>query len=117
MLCCMAMVIGSFALHMPAEARVAAQVESITEDYGNVDTNVSWEQVVELGLEQGSKFTIRFSDKTFEVQLGTTYGDVERGDWVGLITDTGVLRLARNFDNAADTLGCKVGDTIIITAN
>ena len=117
MLCCMAIAIGAFAFHGPAEASVAAQVEAISEEFGNLDTNVPWEQVVELGLEQGSKFTIRFGDKRFEVALGTTYGDVERGAWVGFITDAGTLRLARNFDNAADTLGCKVGDTITITAD
>ncbi len=99
----------------PAEGSVAAQVQSITEDYGNVNTNLSWEQVFDLGLEQGSTFTISFEDKTFDVFLGTAYGDVERGEWVGLIADTGVLRLARNFENAAETLGCKVGDTILIT--
>lgn len=98
----------------PADARVAAQVESITEEYGNVDTDLSWEQVFDLGLEQGSTFTISFGDRTFDVLLGTTYGDVERGEWIGFITDTGVLRLARNFDNAAETLRCKVGDTLFI---
>ena len=117
MLCCMTIAIGGFVCHDSAEASVAAVVESISDDFGNVNTSLSWEQVVELGLEQGSAFTIQFGDKRFEVVLGTTYGDVERGAWVGFITDTGTLRLARNYDNAADTLGCKVGDTITITAN
>ncbi|MEJ2131185.1 MAG: SAM-dependent chlorinase/fluorinase [Gammaproteobacteria bacterium] len=111
------MVLAGVVLHASALAGIAAQVESISEEYGNVNTTVTWEQVLELGLEPGSTFTIRFGDKTFQVTLGTTYGDVERGEWIGLITDTGILRLARNFENAAQTLGCEVGDTITISAD
>lgn len=97
-----------------AEASITARVESITADYGNINTDLSWQQVFDLGLELGSTFTISFGDKTFDVMLGTTYGDVERGAWIGLITNDGKLRLARSFQNAAETLGCNVGDAIVI---
>ena len=46
--------------------------------------------------------------------MGTTYSDVPRGGWVALLNRDGTLRIARNLENAGETLGAKAGDRLFI---
>lgn len=94
--------------------QVTGKVAYIGEEYGNVDTDITPERLVDLEVEKGDTFTIGFGDKEFEVYLGDTYSDVPKGDWVAFINSMGTLRIARNFDNAAEALGVAVGDEITL---
>ena len=51
----------------------------------------------------------------YEVHLSENYDDVPEGNWIALWRD-GRLRIARNLENAAITLGCKEGDILFIKA-
>ncbi|MBD3648002.1 MAG: SAM-dependent chlorinase/fluorinase [Pseudomonadales bacterium] len=94
---------------------VTVEVVSISADYGNIDTDAGLGQVEALKLENGDTFKVRFKDREFPVTLGTTYSDVPEGDWVAFVTDSGSLRIARNYENAAGTLGVREGDRIILS--
>lgn len=94
--------------------QMSAEVMHVDEEHGNIDTDATMETVAEIGLEKGSSFPVGFGDREFEVYFGDTYSDVPRGDWVAFITSYGNLRIARNYDNAAEALGVKVGDTITL---
>jgi len=91
-----------------------AEVVHISEEYGNIETNATAAALEEIGLSAGDSFPVGFDGKEVRVYLGTTYSDVPRGDWVAFITEAGNLRLARNFENAATTLGVEVGDTLVL---
>jgi S-adenosylmethionine hydrolase len=94
--------------------QVTGNVAYVGEEYGNIDTDITPERLVDLEVGKGDTFTVGFGDKEFEVYLGDTYSDVPKGDWIAFINSSGTLRIARNFDNAAETLGVVVGDEITL---
>jgi pimeloyl-ACP methyl ester carboxylesterase len=91
-----------------------AEILGISPVYGNFNTAFLKEDVEKLGIEKGERFLFRFGNKTFEPLYGTTYGDVERGDWIAFLLANGRLRIARNFADASKTAGCGEGDTVCI---
>ena len=91
-----------------------ATVVRISEEYANINTDVSLGDLRARGITDGTVFTVRFRDRTLTALLGKNYSDVPRGEWVGLIEDDGNLQLAISFGNAATDLGCSVGDTLHI---
>ncbi|MEX0943099.1 MAG: SAM hydroxide adenosyltransferase [Pseudomonadales bacterium] len=105
--------LGSMASAMH-HRQVIAVVESVSMDFGNIETNVGTEALESLGLTQGDSFTVQFGERQFKTTLGETYSDVPQGDWIAFITETGKLQIARNYENAAVTLGVKTGDSITL---
>lgn len=108
------LVLGSLTVTADEAAEVSGEVLRVSPDYGNIDTDIGLGQVDELKLEKGDTFRIRFKDREFHVTLGTTYSDVAEGEWVAFVTDFGNLRIARNYGNAAETLGVREGDRITL---
>ena len=68
-----------------------------------------------LNIKKGDRFTVQFGDKKARVLLGTTFGDVPKGEWIAFFKEDGLLKIARNFDIAVKILGCKEGDMVFIT--
>lgn len=93
---------------------IRGNITEVTSDYGNLDTDITYMQLEELGCGVGDEFVIIHGEQRVTAHFGETYGDVPRGEWVGLLNSMGNLRLARNYDNAAETLGVKSGDEIAI---
>ena len=93
-----------------------AMVVGLGESYGNLYTQFVQDDLDRLGIRQGDKFIVGMGDRSFEVLLGKDYSDVPRGRWVAFLTAEGTLKIARNFADAAKTLGCKSGDEIHITS-
>ena len=87
-----------------------------SEGYGNIYTSFVMADLARLGVTPRSRFIVGKGDRSFVVMLATTYSDVPRGEWVAFITADGTLEVARNFENAAQTLGCSAGDEIFIAA-
>jgi len=67
-----------------------------------------------LGIKKGDNFKVSFSDKTVTALFGTTYSDVSSGEWIAFIESQGFLKIARNWEDAKGTLGCKEGDELCI---
>ena len=97
-----------------SEGGAYTQVTNITSDYGNIDTQFTAEDLQTLAIAAKTHFQIQFEGRTFRVLLATTYGDVKRGEWVAFVRAEGRLRIARNYENAAQTLECEEGDKILI---
>jgi S-adenosylmethionine hydrolase len=91
-----------------------AQVLTISEEYPNINTDITEPQLVEHGIVQGTTFRVMFENHTMEAMLGKTYSDVEKGKWIALIEEDGKLQLAISFGNAATDIGCEKGDTVYI---
>ena len=90
------------------------KVTRVHPSHGNVDTELVPSDAMQLGIEKGDRFTVRFADKEYRVPLGSNYGDVARGKWIAFFTIDGFLKIARNYASAAELLGCKEGDKVLI---
>lgn len=91
-----------------------AVVKYIHPAYGNMDIDIIEKDLKKLGIQKRTSFKLSFKDKQVSVFWGDAYGDVPKGEWIAFVTANGTLEIARNFENAAKTLGCKVGDKILM---
>lgn len=96
------------------DGRAYAKVTGFSPAYGNTYTEFVTSDLNRLGVKKGDMFTVGLGKKEYPIKLGATYGDVPRGDWVAFFEADGFLKIARNFANAAETLGCKEGDMIFL---
>jgi S-adenosylmethionine hydrolase len=95
---------------------LAAKVVRISEEYANINTDVSAVELRAWGVADNESFTVKYSNHTIRAVLGKGYSDVGRGEWIALIEEDGMLQLAISFGNAATEIGCAVGDTLYIQA-
>ncbi len=93
---------------------LSAKVVRISEEYDNINTDVSEKALRNWGVADKDEFTVKYKNHTMTVLSGQGYSDVPRGEWVGLIEEDGMLQLAISFGNAATEIGCAVGDTLYI---
>lgn len=91
-----------------------AKVLTISEEYANINTDITEPKLTEHGIVQGTKFEVMFENHTMKALLGKTYSDVNKGKWIALIEKDGKLQIAISFGHAATDIGCKVGDTVYI---
>lgn len=68
--------------------------------YGNIIVNITQDDFDALGIKLGDDVNVKIGDKTQEIKVGTTYGDVPEGDWVCFIACNDVLEIAVNWGNA-----------------
>jgi hypothetical protein len=81
--------------------------------YGNIITNVD-RHVFET-VAQGRPFEIRFRREQHVInRLFLSYSDVPQGEKMALFGSSGLLQIAINRSDAAQLLGMKVEDAIII---
>lgn len=93
---------------------VYSKVIRIHPKWGNVDTELVPSDAEKLGIHEGDTFVLQFEKKAFKIYLGTTFGDVPRGEWIAFFKEDGRLKIARNHDSAVKLLGCKEGDSVFI---
>lgn len=91
-----------------------AAIKYIHPVYGNMTIYIIEKDLKKLGIQNRTSFKLIFKDKQVKVFWGNSYGDVPRGKWIAFLTANGPLEIARNFEDAAGTLGCKIGDTVFI---
>lgn len=94
---------------------LVANVTRISEEYANINTDLSGKALARRGIVLNRTFELRHNDRIVRARLSTDYGDVGRGEWVALIEDDGYLQIAISFGHAATELGCVAGDTLYIT--
>ena len=93
---------------------LAAVVVRISEEYANINTDLSAESLTAAGITQTTVFTATFKGRQITALLGSSYSDVNRGDWIAQIEDDGNMQLAISFGHAATELNCSVGDTLFV---
>ena len=101
--------------HHEQKKDLLGTVTRISEEFANINTDVSDTTLAEYGITHGDTFSARFGDRTVEALLGKTYKDVPKGDWIALIEDDHKLQIAISYGNAATDLECVVGDTLYIS--
>ncbi|MBT8061717.1 MAG: alpha/beta hydrolase, partial [Gammaproteobacteria bacterium] len=97
------------------ENRAEGTIAGVTANHGNIFTSLVPADLEQLGIEPGDHFLLTVGEHTVQVLLGSNYGDVERGEWIGIMRAEGVLMIARNRESACKTLACAMGSTVVIS--
>ena len=84
------------------------------DSWGNLITNMPQELIERSDLTPGDRIEVSVGGEKVEAVFGTTYGDVLQGEWVVMVSSLGRLVIARNMDNAAETLGVSAGTEVRI---
>jgi S-adenosylmethionine hydrolase len=91
-------------------------VTGVEPPFGNLETSFGESDLRSLGIAQGDRFDMRCRERTFALVLGDSVDEVAKGEWVGFVSLDGRLMVARYFASAAETSGCRPGDTVAISA-
>jgi pimeloyl-ACP methyl ester carboxylesterase len=97
-----------------ADGAARGEVSSVTANHGNIFTNFRPADFAALGIERGCDFELAAGGRTWRVRYGGDYDDVPPGGWVAFERAEGVILIARNRDNAAETAGVKKGDPLVV---
>lgn len=87
---------------------LSGEVVSI-DHFGNISTSISMEDIEYFS----AKLNIYIGKETV-TGLRTTYAEVPSNTFLGLIDSRGYLEIAINCGNAAQKLGCRIGEKVIV---
>jgi len=87
------------------------------DDFGNIMTNISQDDLEKIGAVEGSRLKIRFGKKVTQVGFGSVYGEARARTALALVGSHDFLEIAVNQGNAAKRFGTRAGDTVFITLN
>lgn len=93
------------------ENGITGRVISI-DRFGNIQTSIS---SFTLANYQPSSFAGIFIGSHSINSIASTYADTQPGELLALIDSAGYLEIAVNRGNAAERIGCKVGDPVNVT--
>lgn len=81
--------------------------------FGNVQTNISPDDLREIGLGPGSTVTLRIGSMVHSVDWVTSYAAVGEGEALVHVDSAGLIAVAVRGGSAADELG--LGDGVVVT--
>jgi S-adenosylmethionine hydrolase len=82
--------------------------------FGNVQFNVSPEDLAALEIEEGDDVLVSFNMEEFRIVWGSTYGDVEEGEAVVHVDSHGQIAIAVRGGRADEAFSFGVGDTVVL---
>ncbi|MEE8484989.1 MAG: SAM-dependent chlorinase/fluorinase [Acidimicrobiia bacterium] len=82
--------------------------------FGNIQFNVSPEDLGALGIKEGDDVLVSFNMEEFRVVWGLTYGDVEEGEAIIHIDSHGQIAIAVRGGRADEDFSFGVGDTVLL---
>jgi len=86
-----------------------------TDDFGNLITNISTEDLKKVNLKDGASFHIKLGDKTLTLRLCSAYGEVPKQEPLAIIGSSGFLEVAVNQGNASERSQIKTGDPVFLS--
>ena len=82
--------------------------------YGNVQTNISPEDLQAIGLRPGSVVTLRAGARLHQVRWVAAYGDVDDREPLLHVDSSGLMALAVRSGRADEELGLSLGMSVSI---
>ncbi|MGH2756256.1 MAG: SAM hydrolase/SAM-dependent halogenase family protein [Actinomycetota bacterium] len=82
--------------------------------FGNLQLNLFAEQLEEAGLTGNGRFEVRLEGHRLQVPVGSTFADVDAGEFVLVQDSYRYLSLAVNKGDAAALLRARAGSTAIV---
>ena len=80
--------------------------------FGNMVTNVTYDELAEMGAGEGSRFQVEFQNQKMELPYVRRFSAVPVGELLLLVAGGGYMEVSVNQGNAAKKLGYKKGDKI-----
>ena len=98
-------------------AMINVEVTSISEEFANINTNATSDQLMEAGFASDGWISITHNEQTLVIPMVMDYGDVAEGAWLARMDEeSGTLQIAINGGNAATEIGAAVGDMLHVMA-
>ncbi len=98
-------------------AMINGEVASISEEFANINTNLTSDQLMEAGFASDGWVSVTHNEWTMVMPMVTDYSDVAEGAWLARMDeDSGTLQIAINGGDAATDIGAAVGDMLHIMA-
>lgn len=85
------------------------------DDFGNVITNVSEEQLVEAGIQALQKLQVEVKGKTYLFKRLHAYGDAEKNEPLTLLGSHDFMEISVNQGRASDLFTAKAGDAVVFS--
>ncbi|GMQ93751.1 MAG: SAM-dependent chlorinase/fluorinase [Acidimicrobiia bacterium] len=82
--------------------------------YGNIQFNVSPEDLGALGMKEGDDVLVSFNMEEVRVVWGSTYGDVEEGEAILHVDSHGQIAIAVRGGRADEDFSFGAGDTVVL---
>jgi S-adenosyl-L-methionine hydrolase (adenosine-forming) len=82
--------------------------------YGNVQLNVRRAHLAEAHLQRLDELDLRAPSGSIRVRRAFTFAEVGEGEYAFVVDSWGYLAIVRNAASAADGLGVRAGDGIVI---
>jgi len=82
--------------------------------YGNIQFNVSPEDLAALGMKEGDDVLVSFNMEEVRVVWGSTYGDVEKGEAILHVDSYGQIAIAVRGGRADEDFSFGVGDAVVL---
>jgi len=109
-------VVPKFAKPSIREGEFSGEVLHI-DDFGNIITNISNEDIKKTGLQEGCMLRLRLKSRFTKLRFCATYGGVSAKIPLALIGSHEFLEISVNQGNAAKKFGVKVGDGLVVSLN
>lgn len=94
---------------------IEARVDIIDKNFGNIWTNVNYDTIDKLGLNDGDTITAKVNAKlTIELQYLRSFGYTEKGGSLAYINSRGYLAFGINQGDFANKYNVKRGDALTI---
>ncbi len=82
--------------------------------FGNIQFNVSPEDLGALEIKEGDDVLVSFNMEEFRVVWGSTYGDVDEGEAIIHVDSHGQIAIAVRGGRAEEDFSFGVGDTVLL---
>jgi len=85
------------------------------DDFGNVITNISEEDLESTGAKEGSFLQVKLGDKTIKIKLCSAYGEVPPQKPLAIIGSSDFLEVSVNQGDASEVFKVKTGDSVQVS--
>jgi S-adenosylmethionine hydrolase len=107
-------VVPDFAKSHKENGELRGQVLHV-DDFGNVISNISVEDLKKMGFRKGDSFVVRVGSKTLNVMFCGAYGEVPVGTPLALVGGSNFLEVAVNKGSASTVFGAKAGEVFRVS--
>jgi len=85
------------------------------DDFGNVVSNVSEEDLEKMGIREGCSLRVRLNGKALTLKLCSAYGEVAAKAPLAIIGSSDFLEVSINQVNASQMLKAKIGNPLCVS--
>lgn len=107
-------VIPSFARPVLSNKHIEGEIMHI-DDFGNMVTNISYDDLRSMGIREGDHLTVKVGEKTLALKLCRAYGEVEIGTPLAIIGSCNLLEISVNQGDASRFFGTSIGEKVLIS--